>query len=802
MHISFNWLRDFIKTNLTAPEVGSILTHLGLEVEGIEKYHSIKGGLEGVVIGKVLSCEKHPNADKLKVTQVDIGLEEPVQIVCGAPNVAAGQTVPVATVGTTLYTDKGEAFVISKSKIRGEYSNGMICAENELGLGKSHEGIMVLENHHKAGKPCKEIFSIVSDEVFEIGLTPNRSDAMSHFGVARDLRAALLQEKSIPALITPSVSSFHVDSHLNPIKIDVKDYEAAPRYCGLTISGVTVKSSPDHIQNKLKAIGLKPINNIVDVTNYVLHELGQPLHAFDAGKISSGVVRVQKLKEGTPLVTLDGIERKLSKDDLVICNGNTPMCIAGVFGGLASGVTEHTTDIFLESAYFNPVSIRKTAKYHGLSTDASFRYERSIDIELVDYALKRAALLIKEVAGGVITSDVVDEYPIKHKPYQVLLKYDYIDKLIGYSIPKDTIKKILHGLDIKVTHVTETSMGLEVPTYRNDVRRPADIVEEILRVYGYNNIPTGAKLNSSVPDVAKQNQYHTNQRITQQLVAQGFYELYNNSLTTPKHTKEDSELIQILNPLSRELSVMRTHLLYGMLEAIQFNVNRQQQNLRFFEFGNTYKKKDDITTQEEMLGILVTGNQHPSHWAIPDVKSDFFYVKGVVMALLDRLGINAKETPGRDVLFKECINLNVGNATIGTFGRVDISAFDGIDIDQDVYACTLHLEHLQKVVTPKLKVKALSKYPSVHRDLAILVNGDTTFEALHEIAVKTEKELLEEIRLFDVFTGKGIPEGKKSYALSFTLNDNNNTLTDKQIDNVMRKIAQQYERQLGASIRQ
>ena len=801
MQISYNWLRDFIQTDLSAEEVSTLLTDLGLEVEGIEQYQSIKGGLDGVVIGKVLSCEKHQNADKLNVTQVDIGLDAPVQIVCGAPNVAAGQTVPVATVGTTLYTDSGESFEIKKSKIRGEISHGMICAEDELGLGNNHDGIMVLENHHKAGKPCNEVFSIIRDEIFEIGLTPNRSDAMSHYGVARDLRAALLQTKEIPALITPSISSFRTDNYSGAIQIDVKDNEAAPRYCGIRISGVEVKPSPEHIQHRLKAIGLKPINNIVDATNYVLHELGQPLHAFDAGKISSGIVRIQTLQGGTPFVTLDGIERKLSSEDLVICDGDVPMCLAGVYGGLTSGVSEKTTELFLESAYFNPVSIRKTAKRHGLSTDASFRYERSIDIELVKYALKRAALLIQEIAGGVFSSEIIDEYRSKQEPHQVLLKFEYMNNLIGYEIPRETVKKILQGLDIKVTNVTETSIGLEIPTYRADVRRPADVVEEILRVYGYNNIPTGIKLNSSVPDFRKQLSNQHQQRIAQQLVAQGFYELYNNSLTTPKHDSNVDGMVEILNPLSSELSVMRTNMLYGMLESVQFNTNRQQQNLRFFEFGNTYHKTETGTKQTATLGIAVTGQQLPNHWTVAEQKSDFFFLKGVVKTLFERLGIAVKETPGNNKYYKESIDFYFNEKQLGTLGVVNIDAFKGLAIEQDVIGCTLAMEPVLNNANQSIKVEHLSKFPSVHRDLALLVNSDSSFEELYQIAQKTERNLLKSVELFDVFTGKGIPDGKKSYALSFALSDKNKTLTDKQIDKTMQRIAQQYEKQLGATLR-
>lgn len=802
MHISFNWLRDFIKTDLSALEIGDMLTDLGLEVEGINQYQSIQGGLEGVVIGKVLTCEKHPNADKLKITQVDIGETDNVQIVCGAPNVAAGQTVPVATIGTTLYDKNGESFVIKKSTIRGELSQGMICAEDELGLGESHDGIMVLENHHKAGKPCKEVFEIVTDEIFEIGLTPNRSDAMSHYGVARDLRAALSQREDTTTLITPSISSFHIDNYKGAIKIDVCDTDAAPRYCGLRITGVKVKPSPKHIQHRLKAIGLKPINNIVDATNYVLHEMGQPLHAFDGEKINTGVVRVQKLEEGTPFVTLDGVERKLSSEDLVICNGDTPMCLAGVFGGLDSGVTEKTTEIFLESAYFDPVCIRKTAKRHGLSTDASFRYERGIDIELVKYSLRRAAILIQEVAGGAVSSEIIDEYPNKQDPYQVLLKYDYINALIGYEIPREKIKKIIQDLDIKIAHVTETSVGLEVPPYRADVRRPADIVEEVLRVYGYNNIPTSNKLNSSIPDLTKSNINQLETRIAQQLVAQGFYETYNNSLTSPKHDSDPTKMVEILNPLSSELSVMRTNLIYGMLEAVEFNINRQQQNLRFFEFGNQYHKTTKGTEQESILAMVVTGNQLQNNWVVSNQKSDFFFLKGIVSGLLKRLGLSVKETPNDHPFFKESVTLNIGKTNIGSYGWVDLKSFKEISIEQEVFACTISLDSLSQFVKKKVKLKGLSKFPSVHRDLALLVDKNISFKELYQIALKTEKHLLEDIGLFDVFTGKGVPEGKKSYALNFTLRDNEKTLTDKQIDKTMQNIADQYHKQLGAELRQ
>ncbi|MFV0540684.1 MAG: phenylalanine--tRNA ligase subunit beta, partial [Aestuariibaculum sp.] len=593
MKISYNWLKQFIKVDWTAEQTGELLTDLGLEVEGIETYQSVKGGLEGVVIGEVLTCIQHPNADKLKLTTVNIGSQQPLQIVCGAPNVAVGQKVPVATIGTTLYTETGEAWSIKKGKIRGEESFGMICAEDELGLGKSHDGIMVLNPDLQVGTPCANIFEIENDQVFEIGLTPNRADAMSHYGVARDLKAGLLQKEINLELITPSVSAFHTNNRTLKVDVKVDNKELTPRYCGVTISGIKVKPSPNWLQNRLRAIGLSPINNIVDATNYVLHELGQPLHAFDAAKIAGNKVEVKTLTAGTKFTTLDGVERQLHEDDLMICDSEKPMCIAGVFGGEYSGVTESTTCIFLESAYFNPVCIRKTAKRHSLNTDASFRFERGIDPNITEYALKRAVLLILEVAGGEVTSDITDLYPKKIQDFQVRITFDNVKKLIGEEIPKETIKSILSSLDIKVNSVTETGLGLTVPSYRNDVQREADIIEEILRVYGYNNIKTNTKLNASISNASKFEDYKIQNIVGNQLASQGFYEILSNSLTTPDYIALSEQLsnehdIAILNPLSNDLSVLRHSLLFSGLEDISFNINRKRNNLKLFEFGKTY----------------------------------------------------------------------------------------------------------------------------------------------------------------------------------------------------------------------
>ena len=808
MKISYNWLKQFIKTDWSAEDTGDLLTDLGLEIEGIDTYQSVKGGLQGIVVGEVLTCEQHSNADKLKVTTVNIGTDEPLQIVCGAPNVAAGQKVPVATIGTTLYTEEGEAWTIKKGKIRGEASHGMICAEDELGLGKSHDGIMVLDADLIPGTLVAEIFDIENDEVFEIGLTPNRADAMSHYGTARDLKAGLQQKDINSELITPSVSSFHVDNRTLKIDIDVDNYDLAPRYCGLTISGIKVSESPKWLQNRLKAIGLTPKNNIVDATNYVLHELGQPLHAFDTNKITGHKVIVKTLPKGTKFTTLDDVERELHEDDLMICDAEKPMCIAGVFGGAHSGVSEHTTSIFLESAYFNPVSVRKTAKRHALNTDASFRFERGIDPNITGYALKRAALLIQEIAGGEITSDLLDFYPKKIEDFQVRLSFDNAKKLIGEEISKETIKSILTSLDIKVNNVTETGLGLTVPAFRNDVQREADIIEEILRVYGYNNIKTNEKLNASISNSSKFEDYKLQNIVGNQLAAQGFFEILSNSLTTPNYITLSEQLkaehnIEMLNPLSNDLCVMRQSMLFSGLEAVSHNINRKRSDLKLFEFGKTYHNYSEAREEHKHLGLFVTGNKSSERWNTAVQKSDFFYIKGTITTILERLGITRfKSSPIKNDIFSEGLVLALGKTKLVEFGIVKKSILKHFGISQDVLFADFNWDNVIEMAKHNsIKFKAIAKYPEVRRDFALLLDHTVTFEQIDTIAKQTEKQLLKAVDLFDVYEGKNLPEGKKSYAVSFMIQDEHKTLTDKQVDKIMKKLQFNFEKQLGAELR-
>ncbi|WP_339894166.1 phenylalanine--tRNA ligase subunit beta [uncultured Algibacter sp.] len=808
MQISYNWLKQFLKTDWTPEQTSELLTDLGLEVEGIKTYQSVKGGLEGVVVGEVLTCIKHPNADKLKITTVNVGGEAPLQIVCGAPNVAAGQKVPVATIGTTLYTEDGESWTIKKGKIRGEESHGMICAEDELGLGKSHDGILVLDDKIKVGTLAADIFDIENDHVFEIGLTPNRADAMSHLGTARDLKAGLVQKDVNLELITPSVSAFNVENRTLKIDVDVINKDLAPRYCGVTISGLKVAESPAWLQHRLKAIGLSPINNIVDTTNYVLHDLGQPLHAFDAVKISGNKIEVKTLKAGTKFITLDGIQRELHEDDLMICDNDKPMCIAGVFGGINSGVTESTTSIFLESAYFNPVSIRKSAKRHGLNTDASFRFERGIDPTICEYALKRAALLIQEIAGGEITSDIIDVYPNKIKDFEVRLSFENAEKLIGEEIPKETIKVILTSLDIKVNNVTETGLGLTVPAYRNDVQRESDVIEEILRVYGYNNIKTSEKLNASISSSTRFEDYKIQNIVGNQLASQGFFEILSNSLTTPNYVALSEQLkeehnITMLNPLSYDLSVLRQSLLFSGLEAVSFNINRKRSDLKLFEFGKTYHGYDDKREEFKHLSVFITGNQTSENWHGDNKKTDFFIMKGIIVSILERLGISRfNESPIKNDLFAEGISFGLGKNKLVDFGLVKKPILKHFDILQDVIYADFNWDSILDVIKHnKIKFKVIPKYPEVRRDFALLLDDNVTFESIYKIAKQSEKQLLRNVNLFDVYQGKNLPKGKKSYAVSFTLQDENKTLTDKQIEKIMGKLQSNFEKQLGAELR-
>lgn len=806
MKISYNWLKQFINTDLDVEEVNVILTDLGLEVEGLTDFESIKGGLKGIVVGHVESCEQHPNADRLKLTKVNIG-EEVVQIVCGAPNIAEGQNVPVATVGTTLY-NADEPWEIKKGKLRGEASFGMICSESEIGLGDASDGIMVLDDKLKAGTPLSDIVEVENDKVIEIGLTPNRADAMSHWGVARDLRAGLIQQNKKNAIVTPSVSNFHVENRSKKISVNVENSELAPRYCSLTISNITIKSSPEWLQNRLKAIGIKPMNNIVDATNYVMHELGQPLHAFNADFIKDQKVNVKTVKKGTKFITLDGVERELHEEDLMICDAEKPLCIAGVFGGLNSGIKDNTTSIFLESAYFDSVSIRKTAKRHGLNTDASFRYERGIDPDITKYALKRAAILIEEISGGKVSSDAYDFYPKKIQDFQVFLSFEKINNLIGEEINTDKIKSILASLDIKVKNVTESGLGLVIPAYRVDVQREVDVIEEILRVYGYNNIDVDSKFNVSVSKSSKFDDYKIQNRIASQLISQSFYETMANSLTKKDYVELDGELdaknnVEMLNPLSHDLAVMRQSLLFSGLESLAYNINRNNQDLKFFEFGKTYHKYDQDFIEKKHLTLLLTGKRTSNSWLNTEKDADFFYLKGIIVSLFTSLGLSDIKFADKETqTISEGLSIKFKKKKIAEFGRVNSQILSEFDIDQNVLFADINWDLvLGFIKNTGFKGQKISKFPSTQRDFALLVDEHVSFNEIEKIALKTDKKLLKNVDLFDVYKGDKLPDGKKSYAVSFKFRDDHKTLTDKQVDKIMTKLQKQFESQLNASLR-
>ena len=810
MKISYNWIKNFIKTDLPSEQIGVLLTDLGLEVEGIETFESIKGGLKGVVVGHVLECEQHPNADRLKVTKVDVGQGNVLQIVCGAPNVAKGQKVPVATIGTKLFDKEGNSFEIKKGKIRGEESFGMICAEDELGLGEGHDGILVLDNKYEPGTPCSEIFEVENDEIFEIGLTPNRADAMSHYGVARDLRAGLMQKGTSLELITPSVTKFHVDNRLSKVDVEIKNKELAPRYVGVSISNVKVAESPKWLQNKLKAIGLAPKNNIVDITNYVLHGLGQPLHAFDADHIIDRKIIVKTAEAGTKFTTLDGIERTLDAEDLMICDSEKPLCIAGVLGGLNSGVTNSTRTIFLESAYFNPITVRKTAKRHGINTDASFRFERGININDVKYALMYAAILIENIAGGIISSDIIDIYPKKHEDFQVFLTFDKVNKVIGQTIPSETIKNILHSLDIKVSSITERGLGLIIPSYRVDVQREADVIEEILRVYGYNNVGFSEKINASMSHSSKFDDHNVQNIIASQLTAQGFFEIMTNSLIPEKtittYEKETAQSVKILNPLSNDLSHMRTNLLYSGLEIIEYNINRKRSDLKLFEFGKTYHLINGEYSERKHLMMYVTGNKDSENWNISVQKTDFFLLKGWVDSIFERLGltnISTKPLTDAHTEIQEGFQWFLGDSFLGTIGVVKTKTLKDFGIKQEVLFADIDWNTvLESVKNQKIVYKEIAKFPEVRRDLALLLDSNVSFGDIYKTAYETETSILKSLSLFDVYQGDKLPEGKKSYAISFSLQDTNKTLTDKQIDKSIQNLLRNFEEKLGASLRE
>ena len=808
MKISYSWLKQFLQLEWEATKVGELLTDLGLEVEGIETKESVKGSLNGVVVGKVISCTQHPNADRLKITEVDLGDGSPVQIICGAPNVAVGQKVPVATIGTVLYDANGDGFKIKKGKIRGEESHGMICAEDELGLGTDHNGIMVLDSKIEVGTPAAEVFNIETDHVFEIGLTPNRADAMSHFGVARDLRAGLIQHGMNLELISPSVSDFHVNERKLRVEVEVENKEHATRYCGISITDVEIKKAPEWIQNRLKAIGITPKNNVVDITNYVMHELGQPLHAFDAKHIKGNKIVVKTLASGTKFTTLDGVERELHEDDMMICDAESnPLCIAGVFGGIGSGITDTTASIFLESAYFNPVYVRKTAKRHALNTDASFRFERGVDIKLTKYALKRAALLIETYSEGKISSDIMDFYPQKAEDSQVFISYNNAYRLIGQEIDKDVIKNILASLEIKINSETEGGLGLTIPSYRVDVQREADIIEEILRVYGYNNINFSHKLNTSI-SFDSNTHVKVENSIADQLTSLGFHETMSNSLTKEAYTSLSESLssdhnVEMINPLSNDLKVMRQSMLFGGLETISYNINRKNNSLKLFEFGKTYHSYDNEFQEQKHLSLLVSGNRHRESWSIHHKTSDFFYLKGIVTTIFDRLGLsNLKITPTKSAIFLEGITLSLGKHQLVDLGVVNTKITREFSIKQEVLYADFNWDKILSLKgKKKVSVSELPKFPSVKRDLALLLDKNVTFKEIYNLSFQSERKLLKEVDLFDVYQGENLPEGKKSYAVSFVLQDEHKTLADKQIDKIMQKLQHTFEKNLQAVLR-
>ncbi|NQX99695.1 MAG: phenylalanine--tRNA ligase subunit beta [Flavobacteriaceae bacterium] len=808
MKISYSWLKQFLQLEWEATKVGELLTDLGLEVEGIETKESVKGSLSGVVVGKVISCTQHPNADRLKITEVDLGDGSPVQIICGAPNVAVGQKVPVATIGTVLYDANGDGFKIKKGKIRGEESHGMICAEDELGLGTDHNGIMVLDSKIEVGTPAAEVFNIETDHVFEIGLTPNRADAMSHFGVARDLRAGLIQHGMNLELISPSVSDFHVNERKLRVEVEVENKEHATRYCGISITDVEIKKAPEWIQNRLKAIGITPKNNVVDITNYVMHELGQPLHAFDAKHIKGNKIVVKTLASGTKFTTLDEVERELHEDDIMICDAESnPLCIAGVFGGIGSGITDTTASIFLESAYFNPVYVRKTAKRHALNTDASFRFERGVDIKLTKYALKRAALLIETYSEGKISSDIMDFYPEKAEDSQVFISYNNAYRLIGQEIDKDVIKNILASLEIKINSETEGGLGLTIPSYRVDVKREADIIEEILRVYGYNNINFSHKLNTSI-SFDSNTHVKVENSIADQLTSLGFHETMSNSLTKEAYTSLSESLssdhnVEMINPLSNDLKVMRQSMLFGGLETISYNINRKNNSLKLFEFGKTYHSYDNEFQEQKHLSLLVSGNRHRESWSIHHKTSDFFYLKGIVTTIFDRLGLsNLKITPTRSAIFLEGITLSLGKHQLVDLGVVNTKITRECSIKQEVLYADFNWDKILSLKgKKKVSVSELPRFPSVKRDLALLLDKNVTFKEIYNLSFQSERKLLKEVDLFDVYQGENLPEGKKSYAVSFVLQDEHKTLADKQIDKIMQKLQHTFEKNLQAVLR-
>ena len=800
MKVSYNWLKDYLDIDKPVDEVSEILTNLGLEVEKVEDFESIKGSLEGIIVGEVLSCKKHPNADRLKLTNIDLGKKGKFEIVCGAPNISKGQKVPVATIGSTIYTNSGEKIKISKSKIRGVVSNGMVCAEDELGLGDSHDGIMVLDKKIKSGTPLSEIYKIEKDKILEIGLTPNRSDAMSHYGVARDLKAFFDLNKEKVKLKPPSISEFTYDDFKIETKISVKDSNLSPLYAGIIIKDIEVKDSPTWLKNKLKSIGYEPINNIVDITNYVLHEIGQPLHAFDLDKITN--IEVKTLPSKTKFKTLDGNEIYLNNEDIMICSESNPLCLGGIFGGLDSGVTNDTKNIFLESAIFNPTSIRKSSKRHSIYTEASFRFERGVDPEMVIYALKRASILLKNNCPESISSNIIKEDNLKIEDKKIYLRYDKINSISGKVIDKDIVASILNSLDVTIEASTDDGLNVISPHYRADVNREIDLIEEILRVYGYNNIDSSSRLILSFKDYTLDNDKTIDDIIYKRLIGIGFNEIMTNSICSPQSNQINNNLkpIEIINPQGIELSNLRVSLLPGMLDTISFNINRQNKNLKLFEIGNNYQTigKDNVETRT--LSVSICGEVFDESWLINDKTDNFFYLKGVIGKLLNDLSLKAKLEAKNDSNYSNKLIIAKGKDTIGFIGEVNKQTLNNYSINTKVCYAEIDISKIE-IFKSAIKYKEISKFPSSRRDVSMIVDSKTTFHDIKKLSFGIDKNILKEVNLFDVYKDKSMNNDKKSYAVSFIFNDSKKTLTDKHIDQVMKKIMNKFNKDLNAQIR-
>ena len=800
MKISINWLKEYLETKSNPEEISDILTNLGLEVEKILPFESVKGGLTGVVAGKVLKCEKHPNADRLKVTSIDLGNNETSEIVCGAPNIMEGQIVPIAKVGSKIYTNGGDEIKIKKSKIRGVVSNGMVCAEDEIGLGESHDGIMVLDSKIKPGTPISEVFNVENDNILEIGLTPNRSDAMSHYGVARDLKAYYDLNSQTSKITLPSINDFESVKIDEDFEVSVKDTDKCPFYSGLIIKNIKVGPSSKELQNKLKSIGLKPINNIVDITNFVMHEIGQPLHAFDLDKIKN--ITVKSVKSNTKFKTLDDNIINLDSDDLMICSNNNPLCLAGIYGGYDSGVTNSTTNLFLESAIFDSVTIRKSSKRHQLFTDASYRYERGVDPEKVLYALKRASILIKEANQEANISEILIEDNLKVDIKDIYLRYDRIDSITGQKIDKETITQILSSLDFEIKGHTEDGLNIIAPNYRHDVYREIDVIEEILRVYGFNNINVESKISMSIPEIGKNHINKTESLISNNLVGIGFHEIINNSICSPGvNEKFNNQAVNLLNPQGTELSNLRSSLIPNALETVKHNINRQNRNLKIFEIGNTYSITDNNYIENKRLNVTVTGKIFDENWISELSKSNFYYLKGVAENLLNNLNVsNIKYEVNNDELFEYKLFIYNNKNNIGFIGELNSTYTKEFSIDDKIHLLNLDLDNI-KLKSANVKYQELSRFPSSRRDLSMILDDNINFEAIKNLAFNVENKILKDVNLFDEYKGKNIEDNKKSLAVSFIFNDSKKTLTDKLIDKIMLKLSDKYKTDLGAVIR-